>query len=174
MEVANDSTSGKYILYLEKGKTYDVSVTSKGYNFQSEKYETGQMPSNAKIKKDIELEPLKLNASFRLNNIFFDFDSSVVKKESTLELNRVIELMKNNPTMVVEISAHTDNKGSDEYNLKLSQARAESVVMYLKTNGIAANRLKAVGYGESQPSVENTNEDNRALNRRVEFKILKL
>lgn len=174
MEVTNDSSSGKYVLYLEKGKTYDVSVTSKGYNFQSEKYETNQMITNSKIKKDIVLEPLELNASFRLNNIFFDFDSSVVKKESTLELNRVIELMKNNPTMVVEISAHTDNKGSDDYNLKLSQARAESVVMYLKSNGITANRLKAVGYGESKPTVENTSDENRALNRRVEFKIIKL
>jgi outer membrane protein OmpA-like peptidoglycan-associated protein len=174
MEVSNDSVSGKYILYLEKGKTYDVSVSSKGYNFQSEKYETKNIPSNTKISKNIELEPLKLNASFRLNNIFFDFDSSAVKQESTLELNRVIELMKNNPSMEVEISAHTDNKGSDEYNLKLSQARAESVVFYLRQHGIAPNRLKAVGYGESVPSVENTTEENRALNRRVEFKIIKL
>lgn len=173
-ETENDSLSGKYNLYLQKGKKYDVSVTSKGYSFQSEVYDLEKAASYETIKKDMVLEPLKLNASFRLNNLFFDFDSASLTKDSELELDRVIEMMKTNPTMQVEISAHTDDMGSDAYNQKLSQLRAESVVRYLTLHGIAASRLVAKGYGESVPSVANDTEENRAKNRRVEFKIIKL
>ncbi|HSZ72768.1 MAG TPA: OmpA family protein, partial [Cytophagaceae bacterium] len=109
-----------------------------------------------------------------LNNLFFDFDSSSLTKESELELERVIELLNTNPTMTVEISAHTDDKGSDEYNAKLSQHRAESVVRFLTQKGINKERMLAKGYGESTPSVPNDTEENRAKNRRVEFKILKM
>ncbi len=173
-ETENDSLSGKYNLYLQKGKKYDVSVTSKGYSFQSEVYDLEKATAYETIKKDMVLEPLKLNASFRLNNLFFDFDSASLTKESELELDRVIEMMKTNATMQVEISAHTDDMGSDAYNQKLSQLRAESVVKYLTQHGILQTRLVAKGYGESVPSVPNDTEENRAKNRRVEFKIIKL
>ena len=173
-ETENDSLSGKYNLYLQKGKKYDVSVTSKGYSFQSEVYDLEKATAYETIKKDMVLEPLKLNVSFRLNNLFFDFDSASLTKESELELDRVIEMMKTNATMQVEISAHTDDMGSDAYNQKLSQLRAESVVKYLTQHGILQTRLVAKGYGESVPSVPNDTEENRAKNRRVEFKIIKL
>lgn len=173
-ETENDSLSGKYNLYLQKGKKYDVSVTSKGYSFQSEVYDLEKATAYETIKKDMVLEPLKLNASFRLNNLFFDFDSASLTKDSELELDRVIEMMKANATMQVEISAHTDDMGSDAYNQKLSQLRAESVVKYLTQHGILQTRLVAKGYGESVPSVPNDTEENRAKNRRVEFKIIKL
>lgn len=174
-EVTNDSLSGRYALYLEKGKKYDVSVTSKGYSFQSEVYDLQtQIPDKQPVIKDIVLEPLKLNATFRLNNIFFEFDSASLNKESELELYRVVELMNSNPTMVVEISAHTDDMGSDAYNLKLSQMRAESVVRFLSTHGISYARLVPKGYGETTPAVPNDSDTNRALNRRVEFKIIRL
>ena len=161
-------------MILQKGRKYDVSVTTKGYSFQSEVYDLEKTVSYETVKKDIVLEPLKLNASFRLNNLFFDFDSSSLTKESELELNRVVELMNTNPTMKVEISAHTDDMGSDAYNLKLSQLRAESVVQYLTQHGISDSRLVAKGYGETTPSVLNDTDENRAKNRRVEFKIVKL
>jgi OmpA-OmpF porin, OOP family len=173
-ETENDSLTGKYDLYLQKGKKYDVSVTSKGYSFQSEVYDLEQAKAYETIKKDMVLEPLKLNASFRLNNLFFEFDSASLTKESELELDRVVEMMKTNPSMQVEISAHTDDMGSDMYNMNLSQKRAESVVQYLTTHGIATTRLVAKGYGESVPSVANDSDENRAKNRRVEFKITKL
>ena len=174
IETENDSITGKYNLYLQKGKKYDVSVTTKGYSFQSEVYDLEKAGSYETIKKDIVLEPLKLNASFRLNNLFFDFDSASLTKDSELELDRVIEMMKTNSTMQVEIAAHTDDMGSDAYNFKLSQLRAESVVKYLTLHSILATRLVAKGYGESVPSVANDTEENRAKNRRVEFKITKL
>jgi OOP family OmpA-OmpF porin len=174
IETENDSITGKYNLILQKGRKYDVSVTTKGYSFQSEVYDLEKTISYQTVKKDIALEPLKLNASFRLNNLFFEFDSSSLTKDSELELNRVVELMNTNLTMQVEISAHTDDLGSDAYNLKLSQLRAESVVRYLTQHGISETRLIAKGYGETIPSVPNDTDESRAKNRRVEFKIVKL
>lgn len=88
-------------------------------------------------------------------------------------LKRVYKFLTDNPDVSIEISAHTDSKGSDEYNLQLSQKRAESVVQYLINKGINPERLIAKGYGESMPVADNETEEGRALNRRVEMKILK-
>jgi outer membrane protein OmpA-like peptidoglycan-associated protein len=151
-----------------------VSVVAQGHTFESEVIDLQNVLKYKTVKKEIKLKPLKVNTSFTLNNLFFDFDSSSLTKESELELERVIELLNTNPGMTVEISAHTDDKGSDEYNTKLSQHRAESVVRFLTQKGINKDRMLAKGYGESAPSVPNESEENRAKNRRVEFKILKM
>jgi OmpA-OmpF porin, OOP family len=172
--INNDSLTGKYKLFLKEGEKYDISISAKGYSFQSQMVNADSLKAYREVKKDVQLNLLKPNASFTLNNLFFDFDSSSLNKNSELELARVIELLKANPKMSVEISAHTDDKGSDEYNNKLSQARAESVVKYLNENGIARERMIAKGYGKTLPSVPNDSDENRAKNRRVEFKILKL
>jgi OmpA-OmpF porin, OOP family len=173
-EINNDSISGKYKIFLKEGEKYDISIAAKGYSFQSQMVNTDSLRAYKEVKNDVQLKMLKPNASFTLNNLFFDFDSSSLNKSSELELERVMELLKANPGMKVEISAHTDDKGSDEYNNKLSQARAESVVRYLTENGIMKERLVAKGYGKTFPCVPNDSEENRAKNRRVEFKILKL
>ena len=173
-EVENNATTGKYVLYLEEGKKYDVSVVSQGHTFESEIIDLENVSKYKTVKKQIKLKPLKVNTTFVLNNIFFDFDSASLTKESELELNRVVELLTNNPTMVVELSAHTDDKGSDVYNLKLSQLRAESVVRFITQKGIAKERMVAKGYGETVPTVANDSEEHRAQNRRVEFKVLKM
>jgi outer membrane protein OmpA-like peptidoglycan-associated protein len=88
------------------------------------------------------------------------------------ELDHLIKLLNENPTIRVEISGHTDDAGSDEYNLKLSAGRAESVVKYLTSKGISSNRLQAKGYGETQPIVPNDTPERQAMNRRTEFTIL--
>jgi outer membrane protein OmpA-like peptidoglycan-associated protein len=173
-EVKNNETTGKYKLLLQEGEKYDVSISSKGKTFHSEVIDLENTTKYQLVNKDITLKPLKENVSFVLNNIFFGYDSTNLKKESELELERAIELMKLNPTMNVEISAHTDDKGSDEYNLKLSQQRAKAVVKYLIDHGIPSNRLMSKGYGESNPAFPNDTEENRENNRRVEFKVLKL
>ena len=100
-------------------------------------------------------------------------NSADLKPSSLLELDRVIELMQKNPTLHIEISAHTDDMGSDTYNLKLSQNRATSAVIYLKKQGTPVARLKHVGYGKARPVVPNDSEENRAINRRVELRVLK-
>ena len=174
VEIKNNEVTGKYSVVLQEGEKYDVSITSKNRTFHSEVIDLENVKKYQIVNKDIKLKSLKENTSFVLNNIFFGFDSANVKKDSELELERVVELMNASPTMTVEISAHTDDKGSDAYNIRLSQARAEAVVTYLVQKGITKERLVAKGYGKSQPSVPNDSDENRAKNRRVEFKVMKL
>ena len=109
---------------------------------------------------------------FPVNLIFFDFDSDHLRKESTAELLQAVEFLRENPELRVEIQGHTDDKGSEEYNLELSKRRAEAVKRFLQDHGINPSRLLAKGYGETMPRFPNTSEENRAKNRRVEFKIL--
>ncbi len=124
------------------------------------------------IEKDIMLTPLEKNVTIVLKNIQFDFDSDAIKKSSETELKMVLQLMEKNPNLKIEVSAHTDSQGGDEYNLNLSERRATSVVNWLVDRDISTNRLKAVGFGESKPLLPNDSEENMAKNRRVEFKIL--
>jgi outer membrane protein OmpA-like peptidoglycan-associated protein len=173
MTVNNDSLTGKYSVYLKEGQKYDFNISAKGYTFYSEVVDADSVKAFKEFKNDVKLKQLKPNISFTLNNVFFEFDSSSLNKNSELELERVLDLMNKNPKMVVEISAHTDDKGSDEYNNKLSQSRAESVVKFLTDKGVVKERLVAKGYGKTMPFVPNTSDENRAKNRRVEFKVIK-
>ena len=118
-----------------------------------------------------EVEP-EVGKSIRLDNIFFDFDKAVVKPESEAELNKVVDLLTDYPFMRIEISAHTDDQGSDTYNQQLSDARAKAVVDWLIAKKVDADRLGWKGHGETQPLAANTDEAGRALNRRVEFTVL--
>ena len=90
-----------------------------------------------------------------------------------MELDRVVKLLNENPAIEIEMSAHTDSRGSDEYNFTLSDSRARSVMEYILSKGIATSRITSKGYGETQPVVANDTDENRQLNRRVEFKIIK-
>jgi outer membrane protein OmpA-like peptidoglycan-associated protein len=130
------------------------------------------------IKKVIKLAPIKANESIVLNNVFFDFASFELTKDSRSELSKLFNLLSNNPSIKVEIQGHTDSKGKPFFNKKLSQDRAESVKKYLVKKGINPKRIAAVGYGANQPIATNKNKDNSyneegmALNRRIELKIL--
>ncbi len=118
------------------------------------------------------LEPISANSKITLNNVFFDFDKNELKQESFVELDKLADLLKKNPTVKIEISGHTDNKGDKKYNLTLSQKRAESVVNYLVQKGIAAARLVAKGFGDTMPIAPNDTEESKAKNRRTEVKVL--
>lgn len=107
-----------------------------------------------------------------LNNIFFDFDKATLRPESNTELDRLTKLLKDMPTLVIEISGHTDNVGSAAYNKTLSESRAKSVVDYLLKNGIEKSRLSYIGYGFDQPIATNSTDEGRQKNRRTEFKVI--
>jgi outer membrane protein OmpA-like peptidoglycan-associated protein len=109
----------------------------------------------------------------RLNNVFFDFDKWDLRHESFVELDRVVKLLEENPAIEIEMSAHTDSKGADEYNFTLSDNRAKSVREYILSKGIPESKIISQGYGETKPVATNDTDDGRQLNRRVEFKILK-
>ena len=123
-------------------------------------------------------EPPKVNETFVVENVYYDFNEAALKPESFPALDEIVRMLNYYPNMVIELSAHTDSKGSNAYNLQLSEARARSVVNYLVSKGIAAERLQAKGYGETMPIADNTvngkdNPAGREKNRRTEFKVLK-
>ncbi len=111
-------------------------------------------------------------SSFTLNNVFFDTGNASLKAESKLELNTLAAILAKYETAKIEVAGHTDSDGDDEANMALSEARANSVKAYLMAKGIAANRLQAVGYGETQPVATNIVESGKAKNRRTEFSVL--
>ena len=109
-----------------------------------------------------------------LRNVFFDVDKFALKPESKIELDKLIGLLKANPTMRIEVSGHTDNTGNKLKNTELSNSRAKSVMDYLIANGVDAKRLSFKGYADTQPLADNKTEKGRRQNRRTEFKILGL
>ena len=168
---SNEAT-GKYLVTLPSGANYGIAVKKTDYLFHSENFEIPEVSEYKEIVKNIELKNLKPGNSIVLKNIFFDFNKATIRPESNSELERLVKLLTDIPTIKIEISGHTDNKGDDAYNMKLSDARAKAVVAYLTSKGIAANRLTAKGYGESKPIAKNNTKEGRQENRRTEFKIL--
>jgi outer membrane protein OmpA-like peptidoglycan-associated protein len=170
--VISNSSTGKYLVTLPSGKNYGIYVNAKGYLFHSENFDVNDSAQYTEVIKDIALKKLEVGNEIVLNNIFYDFDKSSLRDESKTELNKLTDLMNENSTLTIEIASHTDNKGSDDYNMKLSQARAQSVVDYLIGKAIDPKRLVAKGYGESKARATNDTDEGRQQNRRTEFKIL--
>jgi outer membrane protein OmpA-like peptidoglycan-associated protein len=168
----SNSSTGKYLVSLPSGKNYGIAVKAEGYLFHSENFDIPASSGYQEVVKDVELKNVAVGSIIVLRNIFFDFDKATLRPESTNELERLIKLLNDLPTLKIEIGSHTDSKGSDDYNMKLSQSRSESVVSYLINHGIAKDRLVAHGYGETKPIDTNDTDEGRQNNRRSEFKIL--
>jgi outer membrane protein OmpA-like peptidoglycan-associated protein len=134
-----------------------------------------QGPDKDKFKPEIiavDLQPFAIGQSMVLRNIFFDTDKSALRKESCVELDKLVKFLLANSKLKIEIGGHTDNEGSDAYNLQLSAERAKSVSDYLIAHGIDVSRLNSRGYGETVPLSPNDSVEGRANNRRTEFKII--
>lgn len=168
----SNSATGKYLVSLPAGKNYGIAVKKEGYLFHSENFDIPASSAFQEVEKDIALKNIAVGSKIILKNIFFDFDKATLRPESTNELERLVKLMNDVPTLKIEISGHTDSKGADDYNQKLSENRSKAVVDYLIKAGIASNRLTFAGYGETQPIATNDTDEGRQLNRRTEFKIL--
>ncbi len=169
---ATANSEGKYIIKLRDGDSYNVSVSPKGYSYYNTKLDLKK--KDAPKKLEVKLKQLKEDTKLTLNNITFEVNSSELKESSFLELDRVVKMMKDNPNIIIEISAHTDNLGSDFYNMRLSKRRASSVLNYMLEKKIPADRMISQGYGKTRPLFPNDTDENKALNRRVELKILKI
>lgn len=172
---AQTDSAGTFSLTLPVGKTFRMYAIYKGVRLEFDRLVA--IPNmNANIELTIDLKVI-LDTLYKkiipLRNIYFEFDRAELKPESYPALDSLVAYLKANPTMVVEIAGHTDSVGSEEYNLHLSQKRAEAVVRYLVGRGIDPGRLIARGYGETQPIADNGTEEGRALNRRVEMRIIK-
>ena len=164
---------GNQTISLRAGDRYEVEVTSdQGYAFNSTAIDLTGGAAQADL--NVSLLRLEPGANLPLKDINFESNSATLTDISFVELKRVLEMMRDNPSLRVEIAAHTDDIGSDQYNLTLSNKRAKSVVDYLIENKIPADRFLAKGYGESVMKVPNDSEANRAVNRRVELKVLSI
>jgi outer membrane protein OmpA-like peptidoglycan-associated protein len=167
-----DAAGGKYEQEIPKLGWYILAVSATGYVNTTDSVWINS-DEVSPVTKDLYLQPIEVGLTVRLKNIYFDFDKTTLKSQSFLELNKVVDFLKQNQTVEIEISGHTDSKGSDDYNLNLSQGRSQAVVDYLITQGIDSYRLTAHGYGETKPVDTNDTEEGRANNRRVEFTIVK-
>jgi outer membrane protein OmpA-like peptidoglycan-associated protein len=122
--------------------------------------------------KKIFLNPIRVGETMQLTNVFYEFDSWELKKESVSELDRLYTLLKDNPLIIVEVAGYTDSIGPLSYNQSLSEKRAKSVVTYLTAKGIETDRLKYKGYGSAAPIADNVTNAGRKLNRRTEVRII--
>lgn len=171
--MAKTDRSGFYKMILTSGKKYGLFAQAEGYIPVNENIDVIKIDQYTEVEKNLFMAPIEVGQTILINNVFFDFGQSTLKKESFPELLRLISVLKSYPNMVIQIAGHTDNVGADADNLKLSQDRANAVRDYLTTNGIESSRISAVGFGETKPKVNNDTDQNRQLNRRVEFSILK-
>lgn len=181
---------GKFLFRVYENENYTLVGEATGFLVRRQPFTTRgksvpleslkELVTNITLDTLLVLERLEKNKVFVLNNIYFDLDKSDIRPDAALELDKLVELLNDNPEIIIEMGSHTDSIASNSYNLQLSQRRAESTVNYLIKNGIAPQRLVAKGYGEEKPIARNThpdgtdNPEGRQRNRRTEFKILEI
>ena len=151
---------------------YALTIDKNGYLFHTENFNMPDIRSENAIELFIDLEKIMLGNTVVLNNIFFDTDKYELKDESKQELNKLLIFLKENRNIKIEISGHTDNIGDSKHNMILSENRAKSVCDYLISNSIDKSRLTYKGYGDTRPINDNNTKQNRAKNRRTEFKVI--
>ncbi len=170
----SDPTTGEYKIILPAGKNYGFLAIAPDFYSITENIDISDITEYTEItEKNLKLAPVEVGMEVRLNNIFFEFAKATLKEESFPELKRVVMFMTDNPKVEIELAGHTDNVGSDQFNLVLSKDRAQAVADYLIENYIDTKRLIVKGYGESQPIAFNTTDEGRQRNRRVMFIIMK-
>ncbi len=163
---------GKYEKEVSKLGWYIITASAEGFLNSTDSVWINSADVTPVIK-DMYLQPIEVGITVRLKNVYFDFDKTSLKSESFVELDKVVDFLKRNPTVEIEIAGHTDFKGTDDYNFNLSQGRCQSVVDYIVSQGIDSYRLTPHGYGESKPIDTNETDAGRANNRRVEFTVVK-
>ena len=168
---------GQVSYNVECDKSYTIQASREGY--ESNTFAVASQPGGGQKKVDAALNPIETivkENEVTLNSIFFEFDKHNITQEGAFELDKLVQVMKSNTDMVVMVKAHTDNRGSDAYNMALSERRAKSTVQYIRSKGIPADRISGKGYGETEPKVDcgaDCTEEQHAMNRRSEFLIVK-
>jgi outer membrane protein OmpA-like peptidoglycan-associated protein len=165
---------GHYFITLPEGKDYTFTVNRKGYLFYSSAYALSGAAPDSTYVNNIALEPIKLATSFVFTQVLFDNNSFALLPASLPELNKLLQILEENPSMHIQISGYTDNIGKASDNLILSTNRAKSIVNYLSGKGIATERLSYKGFGSTEPIATNETAAGRALNRRTSFTITRL
>lgn len=169
--VRSEST-GLYEVQVKPSQSYTLKIEAAGYITLLEKIDLTKLNST-KIELNFKLQPIEIGVSVNLKSVLFKVSESTLLADSYDELNTVVDLMKVNPKLEIELGGHTDSRGNARLNQKLSQERVDKVKAYLVSKGINANRIQGKGYGGKKPIAIGDSEENRRLNRRVEFTILK-
>lgn len=181
LTTGDQGTFGKY--KVEEGKDYVLLVEKKGYITKREPFSMdgksippiflNKVLTDTTYRVTVRLDDLELNKTFTLENIYYDLDKYNIRSDAAEELDKLVQILKDNPTIKIELASHTDARATDAYNNNLSQQRAQSAVNYLISRGIDADRLTAKGYGERQLIVQNAKtEEEHQRNRRTEFTVL--
>lgn len=166
----SDHETGEYVVTLPLGKFYELYANEEGYiALESQELDLSAIYEPDSINKDIFLEPIEVGQRIPLDFVYFEFDKDILREESTPQLQRILEFMKENPNVAIELDGHTCSLGSEDYNQKLSEKRALAVKNFLVKQGIRGRRITSVGKGEQNPVATNESEEGRQTNRRVEF-----
>jgi peptidoglycan-associated lipoprotein len=192
-DVLQDFTTGndgKFLFRIYENEDYEMTGETDGYLVKRQTYTTKGKSVDPKTLKDLVtnitydtilvLDKIELQKIFILENIYYDFNKHNIRPDAAKELDKLVQLLIDNPEIKIELSSHTDSIDDESYNIQLSQRRAESAVRYMVERGIAPDRMVAKGYGEGKPIARNTNRDGtdnpagRQRNRRTEFKILEV
>jgi outer membrane protein OmpA-like peptidoglycan-associated protein len=178
-----DKITGEFLVSLPLNKSYALNVSYPGYTFYSENFNMLDTSNLSAIHLDVPMVPITSEQPNLLANVFFDLGKATLRNESFVELNKLVDFLQKNPSLSIEISGHTDNRGDANINLQLSTDRAKAVYSYILSKGIEQKRLTYKGYGSSQPinsaediakiTTEAAKEKAHQMNRRTEYKLLK-
>jgi outer membrane protein OmpA-like peptidoglycan-associated protein len=172
-EANSDPSTGEFKIILQPGSNYGIHAAAKGYLSVNENIELASIHEYKEMQKDLLLVPIEVGLKLALNNVFFEQGKPTLRKESYPELDRLVQIMIDNPKMQIELGGYTDNVGNGTALMKLSQDRVNVVKKYLEDHSISDHRITGRGYGATAPREKNDTEEHRKMNRRVEFKILK-
>jgi outer membrane protein OmpA-like peptidoglycan-associated protein len=181
---------GKFLFRVYENEDYNMVGEADGYLVRRQPYTTKgksvdpstlkELLTNITLDTVLVLDKIEINKIFVLENIYYNFARAEIRPDAAKELDKLVQLLVDNPEIKIELGSHTDSVDTDSYNLDLSQRRANSAVNYIVQHGISPDRIVAKGYGESKPIARNTNPDGtdnpdgRQKNRRTEFKILEV
>ncbi|WP_428655254.1 OmpA family protein [Runella sp.] len=168
------ASSGRFKLNLDAGNKYAYVATAKGHFPTSGAFDLTQAKGGQEVENEIVLNPVAVGEAITLNNIYFDISKFDLLPSSFAEMDRLTQLMRENPNMEIKVEGHTDNLGDFDKNVELSQNRANAVKKYLVSKGIDAQRIEAKGLGPTRPVTKGTSESERRRNRRVEFVVVKM
>ena len=178
LETKMSNEKGEVVYDVESGKSYSIEVSKEG--FETKSFVVDDTKSD-KITVDAYVSPIEINVADTetttiLNPIYFEFNKSNITKKGAAELDKLVYVMSQNDKLIINVKAHTDNRGSDAYNMYLSDRRAKSTVQYIISKGVNKDRISGKGFGESEPKIDckaNCTGEEHALNRRSEFLIVK-
>lgn len=172
-EATSDPGDGSYKIILTQGNNYGFMAKAKGFMAINENLDLSNIAEYTEIERDLYLVPIEVGAVVKLNNIFFQQSKAVLLEDSYPEIQRLADFLKENPTVEIELGGHTDNQGLAKLNLQLSKDRVDMVKSFLVERGITSRRIETQAFGGTKPVASNHSPETRALNRRVEIKILK-